>query len=340
MATTQIPWGDGSNDKLYFDADSMVGNKTVAVSSDPNTGASQRSKIVNFNASGVQPQPLQIVQLGSGLESWLKDGNTHLWINIEYADQLVQNLRLRMIGTIDWGDGTTESISVTTYTTKTHTYASTGKYRIDLKPSSGTFYLGGGSSSYNIMGGRKITSRTTVLYQAEIGTNRITTLSAYAFYYCVSLIRVYVPKTIVTVGSYAFAYCCSLQSIEFEDSSTITNTSLTNTFSFCYRLDNISDFAPPSITSFDTTYRTCPTLRKIIIPSTVTNISANTFYGEFSLKTLKCLPSVPPTIADANAFTDFPSGCVIEVPAGKLSAYQSANIWSNYASQMVEATSS
>lgn len=276
---------------------------------------------------------------GSDPDAWLKDGDTHLWINIEHDDQLTQNIRLRMIGTIDWGDGNTESINVTTYTTKTHTYASTGKYRIDLKPSSGTFYLGGGSSSYNIMGGRKITSRTSVLYQAEVGTKRITTLSAYAFYYCVGLQRVYVPKTIVTVGSYAFAYCCGLRSVEFQDSSTITNTAATDTFIYCYRLENISGFAPPQLTSMDTTYRVCPTLREIVIPATVTSITANTFYGEFSLKKLKCLPSTPPAVAAASAFTDLSSTCVIEVPSGKLSAYQAAQYWSDYASQMVEASS-
>jgi len=43
------------------------------------------------------------------------------------------------------------------------------------------------------------------------------------------------------------------------------------------------------------------------------------------------------SLSDANAFTNFPTTCEIIVPSGKLTAYQTANIWSTYASQMVEA---
>ena len=134
--TKEIAWGDGSSDKLYFSAPASEGNQTVEISSDANAGQ-ERAKTVNFNASGVSPQALTVVQLAAGgtdFNAWLKDGDTHLWINIVMDDLKEVNLRLRMIGTIDWGDGTTESINVTSYTTKTHTYSDTGKYRIDLKP--------------------------------------------------------------------------------------------------------------------------------------------------------------------------------------------------------------
>ena len=89
---------------------------------------------------------------GGNFDAWRKDGDTHLWINIVHSSQCAQQIRIRMIGTIDWGDGTAaQSVSVTTYTTFTHTYSQPGKYRIDLHPTSGTFYLGGASSSYCVM---------------------------------------------------------------------------------------------------------------------------------------------------------------------------------------------
>ncbi len=51
MATTSIPWGDGSGDNLYLTYPSASGDQTVQVSSDANTGAA-RSKVVTFT-SGV-----------------------------------------------------------------------------------------------------------------------------------------------------------------------------------------------------------------------------------------------------------------------------------------------
>lgn len=51
MAVTTIPWDDGSGDNIYVSASSQVGDETVQVSSDANTGAA-RSQTVTFT-SGV-----------------------------------------------------------------------------------------------------------------------------------------------------------------------------------------------------------------------------------------------------------------------------------------------
>lgn len=51
MATTTIPWGDGSGGNIYLTYPSASGDQTVSVSSDANTGAA-RSKVVTFT-SGV-----------------------------------------------------------------------------------------------------------------------------------------------------------------------------------------------------------------------------------------------------------------------------------------------
>lgn len=269
-------------------------------------------------------------------DAWLHDGDTHLWINIIQENQLEQQIRTLMIGTIDWGDGTTESVSVTTSTTFSHTYTATGKYRIDLIPTSGTFYLGGAGASYNVMGLRtNAYYRTGVLYQVEIGTKRMTSLRQYAFYYLLGLHRVYVPSTITSLENYAFAYCLALEEIIFEDSSTITTTSLTYTFGFCYALINCSNFIPLRATTMNTTYYYCYALTDVTLPSTLTSIKNNTLRNMYSLKYLRCLPTTPPTASSASVFTNLPSTCVIEVPADSLSAYQAADYWSTYADQMV-----
>ena len=52
MATTTIPWNDGSGDVITLTYPAASGNQTVAVSSDANTGAA-RTKVVTFSAGGI-----------------------------------------------------------------------------------------------------------------------------------------------------------------------------------------------------------------------------------------------------------------------------------------------
>ena len=336
--TKEIAWGDGSSDKLYFSAPASEGNQTVEISSDANAGQ-ERAKTVNFNASGVSPQALTVVQLAAGgtdFNAWLKDGDTHLWINIVMDDLKEVNLRLRMIGTIDWGDGTTESINVTSYTTKTHTYSDTGKYRIDLKPSSGTFYLGGGSNSYNVLGTRSNLRmrKSSILYQAEIGTKQITSLSAYAFYYCIGLQKIYIPKNITTLATYCLSFCYSLGWIEFEDEYAVTSCAAWAFYS-SYNLKNDLDL-DGALTS-EGVVRGCNSIYGYTINPSVTSIAANGLNALYAIVELRCLPTTAPTATNTNAFTSLNANCVIKVPIGSLASYQDAAYWSALASQMVEA---
>lgn len=62
MATTTIPWGDGSGDNIYFTYPSASGDQTVEVSSDANTG-SARTKVVTFTAGNIS-QSLTVNQGG------------------------------------------------------------------------------------------------------------------------------------------------------------------------------------------------------------------------------------------------------------------------------------
>ena len=62
MATTTIPWGDGSGGNIYLTYPSASGDQTVSVSSDANTGAA-RTKVVTFAAGNVT-QTLTVNQKG------------------------------------------------------------------------------------------------------------------------------------------------------------------------------------------------------------------------------------------------------------------------------------
>ena len=272
---------------------------------------------------------------------WVKNGDTHLWIELVNDNQLTVYLRIRMIGTIDWGDGSAkDTANVTAYTTFSHTYSSLGRYRIDLHPTSGTFYLGGASSSYNVMGSRSNSTyyRFSALYQVEVGTSIITTLSNYAFYYCIGMKRLYIPKTITSIGQHVCYSCYGLKEVIFEDPATITSATLSNNFYYCHGLQKMTPWAfTTGGTTMTASIRNNYSLTEFTIPSFVTNIAANTFYSMFGLKHFWCLPTSPPTAADSTVFNSFPSSCVIHVPYGSLSSYQSASQWSTYSSQMAEA---
>jgi hypothetical protein len=281
---------------------------------------------------------------GSEFDDWVDDENTHLWININTDYLLYQVVRLKMTGTIDWGDGTTQSISPTAATSYEHTYAQCGRYRIDLIPSSSSAYtLGSASTSYCVMGSRTNANsgRLSCLYQAQIGTKGITALSNYTFYYCYGLRRVYVPKNIVTMGSGVFYMNYSLKEVIFEDDSKVTSTGAASLFYYCYSLTTVHGYNPTKVTALSATYRNCYSIKEVVIPKTVTSIAANTFGNNHSLKKMICLPTAPPTVAAESAFTALPSGCEIRVPYSAdhsiLNNYKAAQYWSTYASQMVEA---
>lgn len=340
---TEVPWNDGSGDKLYFSAPASEGDQIVEVSSDANAGA-ERTKIVNFNADGVSSQPLAVVQLAgtTDFDAWMKDGDTHLWINILDDYQLAQQIRIRMIGTIDWGDGSTkDNANVTAYTTFTHTYSKKGKYRIDLHPTSGTFYLGGGNYTHCVMGGIGTSpnlnyNRIAALYQAEVGASRITTLSNYSFYNCRNLRRIYIPKTITSIGDCAFESDGALSDVVFEDERTVANIG-SSAFYNNYALQVLPPLVGVTQTTITAVIRACSCLIEFTIPSSVTNLGANTFNAALGLRTLYCLPTSAPTVAASNVFSSFPTNCAIKVPKGSLSSYQGKQHWSTYSSQMSEA---
>ena len=81
MATTTIPWGDGSSDNIYLDYPSASGNQTITVTSDANTG-NARSKTVTFSASGVSPVSLTINQEAGRVPQPAEDGRIWVYYNV------------------------------------------------------------------------------------------------------------------------------------------------------------------------------------------------------------------------------------------------------------------
>ena len=65
MASKTVYWSGSSGDKITLTYSAAEGSQTVAVSSDPNTTALERTKTINFTPTGGTAQTLTVTQAGA-----------------------------------------------------------------------------------------------------------------------------------------------------------------------------------------------------------------------------------------------------------------------------------
>ena len=261
--------------------------------------------------------------------------------------------------TIDWGDGSDpETLPGTGSVNTTHTYQTAGDFVITLDPAEGcTLGLGAGNSSYCVLGPTNNNGRVycSMLQRAVIGSRGISSIGTYAFRYCHSLASVTIPDSVTSIGSYAFYLCYLLDSVTIPESVTnIENYAFYNchslasvdipdsvtsikhaAFYYCHSLASVT--IPDSVTNIeDYAFYNCYSLASVTIPDSVTSIGSYAFYNCFGAKEYHLLPTTPPSLPNANAFSGIPSDCIIYVPVGSLEAYRTATNWSTYADQMQE----
>lgn len=251
---------------------------------------------------------------------------------------------------IDWGDGSElETISGTGAVNTTHTYSEAGDFVIRLTPSDGCeLGFGDGTSSNCVMGstGRNGRVYCNMLQKTEIGSG-VTSIGNNAFYYCYSLAFVTIPNNVTSIGEYVFDSCYSLTSLSIPNS---VNSIGFSSFGSCYTLLSLT--IPDNVTSIDNNAITsCYGIQYIKLPENITEISSamiQTTYGlssltipsgvisidsyglrnNYGMKEYHFKPTTPPTI-QSSTFTGIPSDCIIYVPVGSLSAYQTATNWSS-----------
>lgn len=186
--------------------------------------------------------------------------------------------------------------------------------------------------------------------------NNVTDVAAKAFQNNYALLCVIFGKSFYTSATYLFYDCTSLRLVSFGKSmECITNSMLRN----CYSLSRVSIYSGSisSYTCFNYGLHNAYSLKKFelsdkatviqansfyanksltsfVVKHGITTIGANAFYGCDALRVLRFLPTTPPTVAKANAFTNIPTDCIVEVP--NLAAYQAATNYASIAAQMVE----
>ena len=250
-----------------------------------------------------------------------EDGKTRIWIHI--ADGTPDNrltFYLRFTAseanntTVDWGDGTTETLGSTTATNYSHKYSQGGDYVITMTVNTGTIGFEGtsGNSGYSIYGSRStsdINRHSSSRIKRIVSGDNVSSIGDYSCYHCYGLTSITIPSSVTSIGASAFYNCYGLTTITISDSVTNIGASA---FYNCYGLTSIT------------------------IPDSVTSIGASAFQYCYGMSEYHFKSTTPPTLANSNAFGGIPSDCIIYVPQGSLSAYQQATNWSQYSSHMQE----
>lgn len=194
--------------------------------------------------------------------------------------------------------------------------------------------------------------------------NTIANIWDYSFYNCVSLKKIRIPSDTTRIGDYAFYNCVSLESIDIPNTVTYLGE---RAFYNCYNLQNIaipenntytsirnylcyyafglkSIMIPDTITQIGSlAFYCCFSLDTIIIPESVTIIDSKAFSSCSAMRAYHLLAETPPNIA-SDSFENIPTDCIIYVPYSSdhsvLTAYQTANNWSVYATYMQEEAAS
>ena len=195
-------------------------------------------------------------------------------IDIELTKVTGLTVTLRLDGTRDWGDGTSD-------TAASHTYANYGKYTIKCD---------GSTMSTTSSAGLFVQNSSTSNYfcrAVRLGST-ITTVNGYAFAYCESLEYITMPSNITTIQAYAFQNCFGLHTVSLSNKITTLNN---NMFAYCQSLLNI--VMPNTTTRLGAnTFRSCTALTYLNLPKTITQMGTYTFADCYSLRKAVYPPNI------------------------------------------------
>lgn len=122
----------------------------------------------------------------------------------------------------------------------------------------------------------------------------------------------------------------NMTSVTFGSNTTTVGTSA---FEGCLSLRNVYGEDSGWISVQNNTFKNCPILKKIYLPSTVTMLLNNVVDGCAELEAIYCYATTPPSVT-ASTFTNMAANVTLYVPYSSLSAYQNSS-WANYFSSIL-----
>ena len=178
-----------------------------------------------------------------------------------------------------------------------------------------------------------ITSISNSVFERCVGLESVSIPSSVSnignssFSGCISLSSITIPDSVTTIGESAFLRCTVLESVTIPNLVSSINSS---TFAYCSGLTSV--IIPNSVTSIGYgAFAFCSGLRTVTIPSSINSIDQAAFYNCSGLTSVQCNVAAPLSI-NPNVFAVVnQSACSLIVPAGSITAYQSAAVWQNFA---------
>ena len=259
------------------------------------------------------------------------EGSTYMEITLNsdvefsfYIGNKSGDKQTTMTCTIDWGDDTIETKTITKDThgfKLAHNYVA-GSYKIELYDVEREYSIvGDGANTKSLISPKESVKRVVL-------GDGVVSIGDWTFYYCTSLTSIFIPEGVTYIGSRTLAICRSLTSIYIPKSVTSIGDRVlsgcyylklvyipegvtrivTAAFYYCASLKSIhipesvvsigsqafdscrsltSVYIPESVTSIGyTAFSTCTSLTSINIPEKVTTINNSTFYNCTSLKSI------------------------------------------------------
>jgi hypothetical protein len=308
-------------DNEHVIAEYMKDNDTwVSISSAPKMILSTLSVTENGTYNAPTGTAYSSVSVDVHEQPWepLEDGYSNFWF--ELTDDVLSpwlNFSAKTASAvIDWGDGSGE-VALDTLS-PTHTYSKAGRYIVKVKGVTGI--------------GRQVQIEDTVRYPlvyAELA-NDVSSLTGNVFYECTYLKEVYFHNANISISYGCFLYCWSLEKIH---KTSTQNTMFGQTFQSCKVFEGID--LTGTVTLSDNVFYDCRYLKNVTLPSTITNIKNNVFYGCVRLSEIHVQPTTPPTLG-TGVFSNLSANYVIYVPVGCGAIYKAASGWSTYADHIFE----
>lgn len=153
--------------------------------------------------------------------------------------------------------------------------------------------------------------------------NSVTEIGGSAFKGCKGLTTVTIPNSVTYIGQAAFSGCTGLSSVTIGNSVTEIGFEV---FEGCIGLTSVTIGNSVSLIG-NRSFKGCKGLTSVTIPNSVSIIAGYSFSECTGLKKVYSLNPVPPVIR-GYAFSSYDAG--LFVPQGSLSAYKSAEGWSDF----------